>query len=189
MKPLTPATPRAIIMVGIPGAGKTTFAERFSKTFQAPFVNQSAIEHSLELSSDISAKVASMMLDEIIKTNRTFIYEGPTATKGARTAVIQRIISAGYQPLIIWVQTESVEAKRRATKKQPHGSGLSSDEFTSAIKRFTAPSVQEKALVISGKHTYASQLKIVLKRLSSESRVTSEPDEPRIRSSRNIILR
>lgn len=189
MKPLTPATPRAIIMVGIPGAGKTTFAERFSKTFQAPYINQSALQHSLGLSPDIAARAASHMLGEIVKTNRTFIYEGPTGAKVSRTAIIKRIVAAGYQPLLVWVQTESIEAKRRATKKQPDNSELSGESFESAIKHFTPPSVQEKALVISGKHTYASQLKIVLKRLAGEGRPVVEPDQPRIRSSRNIILR
>ena len=176
-------------MVGIPGAGKTAFAERFSKTFQAPLINQAAIQKNLELSAEVSTKVALLMLDELLKTNRTLIYEGPTSTKVSRAAIIKHVSNAGYQPMIVWVQTESVEAKRRATKKQSDNSQLTSEEFDNAIKHFTPPSIQEKALVISGKHTYASQLKIVLKRLAGEGRPPIEPDQPRVRSSRNIILR
>jgi ATP-dependent protease HslVU (ClpYQ) ATPase subunit len=189
MKPLTPATPRAIIMVGIPGAGKSAFAERFARTFQAPFINQRAIQYELELTPAAADKIGMLMLDEILKTNRTLIYEGPTASKVNRTAVIRRVTAAGYEPLIVWVQTESIEAKRRAIKRQPNGSEISGEEFDTAIKRFTPPSVQEKFIVISGKHTYASQLKIVLKRLAGEHRPSTEPEPPRVRSSRNIILR
>lgn len=188
MKPLTSATPKAIIMVGIPGAGKTTFAERFSKTFQAPYINQTSLARDLEVTPAIAAKVGAIMLEELFKTNRTIIYEGATHTKAARAALVKRVLSAGYQPLIVWVQTESAEAKRRATKKQPDGHELSSDTFDGAIKRFAPPSVQEKALVISGKHTYASQLKIVLKRIAGDGR-PADSDQPRVRSSRNIILR
>ena len=39
MKPPIPAIPHVILMIGIPGAGKSTFAERFSETFQAPIVS------------------------------------------------------------------------------------------------------------------------------------------------------
>jgi predicted kinase len=176
-------------MVGIPGAGKSAFAERFSKTFQAPLINQTAIQKSLGVTSEISSKVALLMLDELLKTNRTLIYEGPTNTKVRRAALIKHVVNAGYQPMIVWVQTESVEAKRRATKKQTNDSQMTSEAFDAAIKRFSPPSAQEEALVISGKHTYASQLKIVLKRLVGEGRPMTEPDQPRVRSSRNIILR
>ncbi len=52
-------------------------------------------------------------------------------------------------------------------------------------ERFNAA---EKPVVISGKHTYASQLKIVLKRLAEQSRPET-PETPRARPSRTIILR
>lgn len=175
-------------MIGIPGAGKTAFAERFSKTFQAPFINQRAIQFDLDVSSDTAEKITRLMFSELTKTNRTIIYEGDTATKTSRAALIKQVVAAGYQPLIVWVQTESLEAKRRATRKQKDGSALTEEAFDQAIRRFSPPTVQDKAVVISGKHTYASQLKIVLKRIAGEQR-PSDSDTPQMRSSRNIILR
>lgn len=190
MKPLTPTTPHAIIMVGIPGSGKTTFAERFAHTFQAPFVNQRLISRIADITDESAETIASYMTDELLKTNRSIVYEGNTYSKVSRQALIKKVSSAGYQPLLVWVQTESVESKRRATKKQKDGSELSSEQFDAAIKRFTPPSINEKAIVISGKHTYATQLKIVLKHIASNQRPTTAIDQPspRVRS-RNIILR
>jgi predicted kinase len=188
MKPLTPTTPRAIIMVGIPGAGKSTFAERFSKTFQAPMIDERSIQYSLNLSEESSKKVSQLMLDELLKTHRTLIYDAPTLTKVSRMNISKYVQAAGYQPLLVWVQTESLEAKRRATRKQNDGSQLTPEGFDVAIRRFNPPTAAEKPVVISGKHTYASQLKIVLKRLAGEQR-PEEAVQPRIRSSRNIILR
>jgi predicted kinase len=188
MKPLTTATPHVIIMVGIPGAGKSAFAEHFAKTFQAPLISLSLLMR--EGGVDIAAGTAlcAVLLDELLKTQRTLIFDGPTYTKASRLDLARHITQAGYQPLLVWVQTESVEAKRRATKKRPDNSQLSQEEFDTAIKRFTAPTATEKPVVISGKHTYASQLKIVLKRLAGQAR-PEMPEPLRSRPSRNIILR
>jgi len=190
MKPITPTTPHVIIMVGIPGAGKTAFAEHFAKTFQAPTVNTQLIQTVGDVDVATAIALSHLMLDELLKTNRTIIFEGPTATKTSRLEISKRVTAAGYKPLIVWVQTESLEAKRRATKKQKDGSELSSEEFDAAIKRFHPPTATEKVVVISGKHTYTSQLKIVLKHLAGQNRVIEQPQEqPRVRSTRNIIIR
>ncbi|MFZ3009839.1 MAG: zeta toxin family protein [Candidatus Microsaccharimonas sp.] len=190
MKPLTPTTPHAIIMVGIPGSGKTTFAERFAHTFQAPIINLRAIARMTDVADDAAQTLSLHLLDELMKTSRSLIYEGATHSKVNRQMLAKKVSQAGYQPLFVWVQTESIESKRRATKRQKDDSQLSNDEFDAAIKRFTPPSINEKAIVISGKHTYASQLKIVLKHIASHQRPNLAIDQPapRVRS-RNIILR
>ena len=47
MKSLSPANPRVLFVVGIPGAGKTYFAEQFAETFGAPFIEYDAIRAQL----------------------------------------------------------------------------------------------------------------------------------------------
>jgi predicted kinase len=168
MKPLNLNKPHMIILVGIPGAGKTFFAEHFSYTFNAPYVSLDILRSYFVSSSiDETAILASSnyLLDELFKTNRTIIYEGNTDARSDRQTITKKARDAGYAPLLVWVQTESASAKQRATHSTKEKRGLSNDEFISRIKHFTAPNVTEKAVVISGKHTYASQLKIVLKRL------------------------
>ncbi|MFZ1302213.1 MAG: AAA family ATPase [Candidatus Microsaccharimonas sp.] len=173
MKPLTPASPHAIIMVGIPGSGKSTFAEHFAETFHAPIINEARIAFEAGLDPERTDIVSHFLLTEILKANKTFLYEATDLTKAKRAEFTKTVIKAGYRPLLVWVQTEANEAKRRATKPQPTGSGLSDEEFDAAFYKFQAPGEQEKVVVISGKHTYASQLKIVLKQLAG-----SRPDTP-----------
>lgn len=168
MKQLTPASPHVIVMVGIPGAGKSAFAGHFAETFKTPFINQSHLMREFSLSSEIAEHISFHMLDEIIKTRRTLIFEGNTDTKQERDELVKQIVSQGYRPLLVWVQTESVEAGRRATKEFPKGSGLSANEFKAAIDNFQSPTAKENAIVISGKHTYATQVKVVLRQLASE---------------------
>ena len=172
MKPLSLNTPHLIVMVGIPGAGKTFFAEHFSETFKAPYVNFERLRSELFNEPTYNAKekaiisrVSNYLLDELFKTGQTIVLEVPSSTKAERQAITRRAKDNGYEPLIVWVQTESSSAKARSTKAVKGKHMMSSEVFDSAIKTFSAPGASESPIVISGKHTYASQLKIVLSRL------------------------
>lgn len=193
MKPLTPNTPHVIIMVGIPGSGKTTFAEHFAKTFQAPYINPRVISELTGIDAEATEKVTKLLFDELLKTNRTLIYEGSTYSRAQRMALESMITKAGYKSLLVWVQTDPAESKHRATKKQKGIATLSSAAFDTAYKQFQNPSAAEKPVVISGKHTYATQLKAVLTRLATvrpgASSIPSTPEQPRIVHGRNITVR
>lgn len=166
MKQLTPNRPHAIVMVGIPGAGKTFFAEHFAKTFTAPYINYSNIKSVV--GDDSADNVCDLVINEIAKTGATFVYDGPSHDKKTRDNIVKKFKSKGYTPLLIWVQTESYEAKKRALQGSS-GNKLRSSEFDEHIRLFQPPTDKENAVVISGKHTYATQLKIILKRISASS--------------------
>ena len=168
MKELTPEKPHVVVMVGIPGAGKTAFASHFAETFNAPFINQYALARDNKLRDTAAGAVTKSMLDELLKTRRTILFEGATYNRRFRDKLATTITKAGYQPLLVWVQTDPTEAKFRATKAHPKGSGLSAEDFDATLAKFEAPLAREHAIVISGKHTYASQLKIVLRQLAAE---------------------
>lgn len=189
MKPLTAASPHAIVMVGIPGAGKSTFAERFADTYRAPILNRIKLQKDLQLDNEQVDILAEIMLREFIKSQKTLIIEGGTDTLEERAALIKFLMKEGYRPLLVWVQTDTSEALRRATKPYPGGSGLSADDFDAILEHFQSPTEKEKPLVISGKHTYGTQLKAVLKQIALNVRsVSVQPasDHPR---SRGISLR
>lgn len=188
MKPLTPASPHAIIMVGIPGSGKSMFAEHFADTFQAPIFNRSKLQRDLQLEDAQVDALEDTILNEYLKTHRTILLEGNFNRKSQRVALTHKLAKAGYRPLLVWVQTDVVESRYRATKAYPQGSGLTPDKFDSIVKQFQAPTIQEHAIVISGKHTYATQLKIVLKQLASDVQRPPRPPEASSRG-RSIVLR
>lgn len=167
MKPLTPASPHAIIMIGIPGSGKSTFADRFADTFQAPIVSQTKLQREYGLSLAHADKLRASILTEYMKTHRTVLIDGGFDAKERREALVRNLVKAGYRPLIVWVQTDTAEAHRRATRPYPRGSGLDDAAFDVLLNEFEAPGEKEKMVVISGKHTYTSQLKIILKQLAT----------------------
>ena len=165
MRSQTPSAAHVVILVVIPGAGKSFFAEYFAKAFNAPLVNIHTIANTLDVDESSAVKVGDMLLGELFKTGRTLVYEGPTTTKQQRKDIAKRVAGAGYQPLFVWVQTESSTAKSRVSRKTHNGKRLTGSEFEEAVKLFQAPSEKEKCLVISGKHTFSSQLRVVLKHL------------------------
>lgn len=183
MKSLSLNKPHLIIMVGIPGSGKTFFAEHFSNTFKAPFINVNHLRNNVlnQVNSDDNydnavKNASDYFLEEILKTNQTVIYEGFTNRRSERMEIVKKAKQAGYEPLLIWVQTEPITAQKRATAKSYNGR-ITGEEFQSKVKSFSIPHVSEKALVISGKHTYTSQLKIALIRLASKKPAT-KPERP-----------
>lgn len=176
-----------IIMVGLPGSGKSFFAEKFAETFHTPFVSEQNIS---QLTQENVPELASLQLHELLKTKQTIIFEGATYTRTERIGISKKARDAGYETLTVWVQVDAATAKERSTATK--NASLSPEQFDSIEKRFTPPNSLEKPLVISGKHTYASQAKVVLKKLSNPRAEISAHTTPPVRTGpprRNITVR
>lgn len=171
---MSPLVPHAIIMMGIPGSGKSTFAEKFAESFNSPIVNQYSLQRDNKLNHEQSVSIAENTLKQIIKSNRTFLYEGDTYTEERRDELAKRFKKLGFKPLIVWVQTDSAEAKRRATLPHPKGSDMSEDKFYEILDKFEVPGKREKFVVISGRHTFATQLRVVLRHIAADRPIPSK---------------
>jgi len=170
MKSLRPNQPHLIIVVGLPGSGKSFFAEKFAETFNAPYINTEKVAQLAGCNDSQASTVVNYQLDELLKTNASIIFEGETNARTDRMALAKKALGAGYKLLVVWVQTDPLTAKNRVTKPARNKTNrtLTEDEYDRIAKRFTTPNATEHPVVISGKHTYATQVKIVLKKLSSE---------------------
>ena len=176
MKSLSLSKPHMIIIVGIAGAGKSFFANQFAQTFQAPLVSRSVILDSLHghglpsnVQEDISNTLIQTSVQELLKTKQSIIIDANCNTRTDRAELVRAARSAGYEPLLIWVQTEPLTAKQRVTRpnrQHQTPARMTPEEHDAAVRKFTTPNTAEKAIVISGKHTYASQAKIVLTKLA-----------------------
>lgn len=168
MKSLSLNQPHLLITVGIPGSGKSFFAEKFAATFKAPYVDYSVIMEMSGQNSDLSDAYAGYLLKELFKTRDTIVFDGPTSTRAERTALKDLAASAGYTSLFIWVQTDTETAKTRFIKEHKKiGRHVTAQQYAAIIKDFSPPVAKEHpAVVISGKHTYATQARAVLKNLA-----------------------
>ena len=168
MKPLQLNRPHAIMMVGLPGSGKSFFAKQFVDTFNAPYIDALTLtSYSKDVPS--AMKIITNFASQIARTKQTFVYEGDTDSRNLRTEFMQFARRNGYQPLIVWVQVDERTARERTLKAGKMDEGT----FDSVVQGFSAPHPTEKPVVISGKHTYASQAKVVLASLSKDIRPTA----------------
>ena len=189
MKSLRLSQPHMIAVVGIPGSGKTFFAEKFAKTFHAPYVSDQKLVDLGVDDPDAIAGVTDYQINELLKTKQSIILEIPINTRVARAKLSKLAEKAGYQTLFVWVQTDPATAKSRSLKANKN---LSNEEYDQQLKHFKPLAQAEKPLVISGKHTYATQAKVVLTKISApRTEAIKREVEPTIRehSRRNITIR
>lgn len=174
MKPLDLNSPHLIIMIGIPGSGKTYFAEKFAKTFKAPLIsfenlltNLSKLSDDKKILIDVVNNIMTNTLLETAKSQRTIIYDGQNNSRLSCDSLVKTAKSLGYEPMFVWVQTDINTAKKRFIKTMTKKAIADKDDFEKLSKNYSPIDRNKKNfVVISGKHTYSNQLKIVLKYLS-----------------------
>lgn len=195
MKPLEFSQPHLLVAVGLPGSGKTFFAQQFHETFSAPYVDY-AYFHELTGSQELGDVVATELLDQLFLTKRSIVIEGRGETKQDRALLMQLAQSRGYDILFVWVQTEPQTNHRRAVSGKD--ARYTQSQFDDLVESFEHLGKGEPYIVISGKHTFASQGRMVLKRLAAhrtaaagrqQVKAPERPAEPKIKNhgSRSII--
>lgn len=189
MKSLSLSQPLLLIVIGAPGAGKTYFARQFAQTFAAPLVSFDEISSQMpntlteKETHQVSTALAQQQSEQLVKTQKTFLMDGVGSSRADRARWRKMAQSHGYETLLVWVQTDESTAKYRSMSrngKRVDDTGrtaINEEEFSKRTKHFTAPLPTEAHVVISGKHTYATQAKVVLKKLVG-SREASMRDQP-----------
>ena len=190
MKSLSTSKPLVLLMVGIPGAGKSHFARQFADIFHTPLVSYDKIHYMLfsepEFSKEEELLVASIMnsqIRELLKTQKTFIIDGAVNSRAARMEVERIAKKHDYGTLTIWVQLDDDSAQYRATsrnKKRPgdkYNAKMTDEQFQKHSKRINPPALKEENVVVSGKHTFASQAKAVLKKIVHPRDVVATPEK------------
>ena len=151
--------PRAILVFGAPCSGKTTFCEKFSQRFKAPYYDLAALRDE----ADFTEKQLHIILEVIAKAGQNIVIEGGLDTESERNAVRRLLKSCGYTPALVWIQTDINTIKSRLRVKL--GSVTKAkEEYDHRISIMEAPADKEHAIVLSGKHTFDTQIAHVLPR-------------------------
>ena len=166
------------MIVGIPGAGKSFFARQFSDLFDAPIVSFDEIRHVLfsdpQFSRDEETLIAMVMrlqMKQLFKTHKTFLIDGGLNTRVARMAIEKLAKQYDYGTVTVWVQTDedtsAYRSVRRSAKREgdKFNTSMSEQVFLNHAKRINPPESKEIHVVISGKHTFATQAKMVLRKI------------------------
>lgn len=168
--------PYLMLVIGLPGSGKTFFAEKFAQAFNTTLINLNDLRFELFAQPNFSKdeeshleKIGRFLLPELMRSRRAIMLEGCLEARSDREAYRQIAKQHGYQVVTIWVQNTENTTRLRSTKKlkqAPRKYLLNDEQFLSMAKRFTVPNLRENPVVISGNHTFSTQARSVLRKLS-----------------------
>lgn len=153
--------PRAILVFGAPCSGKTTFCEKFSSRFKAPYYNLA----NLREEAGFTEKQIHVVLEAISKTGQNIVVEGGIDTESERKAVRKLLKGCGYNPALVWIQTDinTIRTRLKAKYKSP---AKAKDEYDAKVGLMEAPTDHERPIILSGKHTFNTQLAHVLSQIN-----------------------
>lgn len=181
MKSLSLSIPYVIAMIGQPGTGKSYFAKQFTDNFHMPAVSEEYFRNYARRTDD-GTTMAADVLHELMKIKQAILFEGDLDKKSERDSLVRFCHQRGYKVLFVWVQTEPEVARQRAQKS------MTAREYKQRALAFEPPTNKEQYVVISGRHTQATQARTVLKHLV-ESRQRKTPAAATQRSGEPVSVR
>lgn len=178
MKSLSTSRPLVLLIVGVPGAGKSHFARQFASIFHTPRVSYDKIQSILFTEPSFSkeeelliANIMNSQIQELYKTQKTFLVDGAVNSRAARMEIERTARKHDYGTLTIWIQTDHESSQYRVTSRNKRRDGdkynvrMTEEQFKKHAQRINPPALREQFAVISGKHTFATQAKVVLKKI------------------------
>ncbi len=153
--------PRAILVFGAPCSGKTTFAEKFAKRFDLAFFDFDAIKEENRL----TRKNLLLFVSLLTRTGRTIIIEGGLNTEKDRTEMRNTLRAGGYEPSLVWLQTD-ISTIRMRMKNKYKTAAKAKEVYDALVEEMEAPTETEHPIILSGKHTFETQARHVLSGLA-----------------------
>lgn len=157
--------PRALLIFGAPCSGKSTFAEKFGKKFKLASYDLDELMSEYEFTHE----EIFVILGQILKTRQTILIEGCLDTEKDRIEMRNLIREHGYEPSLIWIQTD-VSTIRSRLKSRFKSVSKAKEFYDKAVANIEAPSENEHAIILSGKHTFETQSRHVVTGLADLSK-------------------
>ena len=144
---------RAILICGAPCSGKTTFAEKFAQKFGLAYYDYNEL-----VEDGFSHEAILRILELITRTRQTIVLEGGIDTENDRAELRNMLRKHGYEPSLIWVQTD-IATLRMRLKTKYRSVAKAKEYFDTVTAEMEAPSDFERPIILSGKHTFETQTK------------------------------
>ncbi|MBR3169349.1 ATP-binding protein [Candidatus Saccharibacteria bacterium] len=157
--------PRALLVFGAPCSGKTTFSEKFAEKFDLALYDFD----ELKVKYRLTRKNILLIIKLIAHTGKTIIIEGGLSTEKEREEMRNLLRTAGYEPSLIWIQTD-VTTIRNRLKNRYKSVAKAKEVYDTEVSSLEAPSEFENPIILSGKHTFETQSKHVLAGLADVNR-------------------
>lgn len=167
--------------VGLPGAGKTTFARSLSTWLGAEHLRGDIIGLELFRFPTYSPQERQMVYAEMahragtaLAAGRPVLYDAAVNTRAQRSALDTLARRHGGRALGLWIHTPEDIAQKRAGKLRdsrlvgPVARIIPPHVFARYVAAFEAPAAQEQCIVISGQAPFALQYRRLQRQLRPE---------------------
>jgi predicted kinase len=190
MPKVTPTKPLLIMLYGFPGSGKTFFARQLCEHVQAAHVQDGRIRTELfeqprydREENQVISHLMDYMTGEFLNAGMSVVYDTNAMRLSQRRALRDVARKAHATPLLIWFQIDTDSAFIRASKRDRR---KTDDKYNPPTDRTTFERIaggmqnphNEEYVVISGKHTFETQLSTFMRRMRELGLITSPDENP-----------
>lgn len=179
MSKIVPEKPVIILLYGFPGSGKTFFSRQLCEELQSAHLEEDRIRNELFEKPRFSKqenyalqRIMGYMSGEFLAAGISVIYDMNAMRFSQRHTVREIARRNKVDTLIVWFQLDADTAYLRNAKRDRRkmddrfAAGYNVEQFRELAAHMQQPEPTEDFVVVSGKHTYASQRGNVMKKLA-----------------------
>ena len=184
-----PTKPLLLTMYGFPGSGKSYFARQLAENMHIAHIQGDRIRHELfseprydKQENRIVTQLMNYMTEEFLSAGVSVIYDENTSRHSTRMALRELARRRQATPLIVWLQIDAdscytrLEKRDRRRTEDKFSRDYDEESFARYLTSMQNPT-NEDFIVISGKHTFASQKSAVFKRLTELGLITQRTSQ------------
>lgn len=177
MSKLVTNKPVLIMLYGLPGSGKTHFAQELTEVLNAAHVQGDRIRHELfeqprydKQENGVVTHLMEYMAQEFLNAGVSVIYDTNAMRLVQRRAVRDIARKSKAEPMMVWLQIDNDSAYARTSTRDRRRSAdkyaraYSREEFNQIVVNMQRPQ-HEDYIVVSGKHTFPMQRSAIVKKL------------------------
>lgn len=170
--------PILILLYGFPGSGKTYFARNIAENLECAHVHSDRIRHELfeeprfdEHETQIISHLMDYMTNEFLGAGVSVVYDTNMIRKTSRHKMREMARKRGVQTILVWFQVDAASSFKRLRQRDRRklddkfAIEYDQEDFRRYASRMQHPEPTEDYIVISGKHTFASQKTTFMRKL------------------------